>query len=179
MIRSSCLSSLEWARLSFSFQGQKSWSMEKSKQSLTSISRPSLSLINDGQSLLDFLTKDICRWRLEKAEWRSCKNDEYSNISRCGNLELEGKKGRIDKFGQEVSIGWLHSSLTLKDIAAFYNLLWGSSEILLMLKRTAIPTAYMQKAGDTWDISPQIFLDFRLRTRNQYCTQAIAWGSTI
>ena len=42
---------------------------------------------------------------------------------------------------------------------------------------------YMQKAGDCWDISPQIFLDFpqnfRLRTRNQYCTQAIAWGSTI
>ena len=38
--------------------------------------------------------------------------------------------------------------------------------------------AYMQKAGDTGDISPQIFLDFpqnfRLRTRNQYCTQAIA-----
>ena len=43
--------------------------------------------------------------------------------------------------------------------------------------------AYMQKAGDCGDISPQIFLDFpqnfRLRTRNQYCTQAIAWGSTI
>ena len=42
---------------------------------------------------------------------------------------------------------------------------------------------YMQKAGDSWDISPQFFLDFpqnfRLRTRNQYCTQAIAWGSTI
>ena len=38
--------------------------------------------------------------------------------------------------------------------------------------------AYMQKAGDTCDISPQFFLDFpqnfRLRTRNQYCTQAIA-----
>ena len=38
--------------------------------------------------------------------------------------------------------------------------------------------SYMQKAGDSWDISPQIFLDFpqnfRLRTRNQYCTQAIA-----
>ena len=38
--------------------------------------------------------------------------------------------------------------------------------------------AYMQKAGDSWDISPQIFLDFpqnfRLRTRSQYCTQAIA-----
>ena len=37
---------------------------------------------------------------------------------------------------------------------------------------------YMQKAGDCGDISPQIFLDFpqnfRLRTRNQYCTQAIA-----
>ena len=36
----------------------------------------------------------------------------------------------------------------------------------------------MQKAGDCGDISPQIFLDFtpnfRLRTRNQYCTQAIA-----
>ena len=31
--------------------------------------------------------------------------DEYSNIRRCGNLELEGK-GRIDKFGQEVSIGY-------------------------------------------------------------------------
>ena len=42
---------------------------------------------------------------------------------------------------------------------------------------------YMQKAGDCGDISPQFFLDFpqnfRLRTRNQYCTQAIAWGSTI
>ena len=42
---------------------------------------------------------------------------------------------------------------------------------------------YMQKAGDTCDISQQIFLDFpqnfRLRTRNQYCAQAIAWGSTI
>ena len=42
---------------------------------------------------------------------------------------------------------------------------------------------YMQKAGDCGDISPQIFLDFPqnfgLRTRNQYCTQAIAWGSTI
>ena len=41
----------------------------------------------------------------------------------------------------------------------------------------------MQKAGDCGDISPQIFLDFpqnfRLRTRNQYCTQAIAWGSII
>ena len=38
--------------------------------------------------------------------------------------------------------------------------------------------SYMQKAGDTCDISPQFFLDFpqnfRLRTRNQYCTQAIA-----
>ena len=38
--------------------------------------------------------------------------------------------------------------------------------------------AYMQKAGDCGDISPQFFLDFpqnfRLRTRNQYCTQAIA-----
>ena len=37
---------------------------------------------------------------------------------------------------------------------------------------------YMQKAGDCGDISPQIFLDFpqnfRLRTQNQYCTQAIA-----
>ena len=36
---------------------------------------------------------------------------------------------------------------------------------------------YMQKAGDSCDISPQFFLDFpqnfRLRTRNQYCTQAI------
>ena len=49
--------------------------------------------------------------------------------------------------------------------------------------RSAPPPAYMQKAGDCGDISPQIFLDFpqnfRLRTRNQYCTQAIAWGSTI
>ena len=43
--------------------------------------------------------------------------------------------------------------------------------------------AYMQKAGDCGDKSLQFFLDFpqnfRLRTRNQYCTQAIAWGSTI
>ena len=42
---------------------------------------------------------------------------------------------------------------------------------------------YMQKAGDCGDISPQFFFNFpqnfRLRTRNQYCTQAIAWGSTI
>ena len=41
-----------------------------------------------------------------------------------------------------------------------------------------LPPPYMQKAGDSWDISPQFFLDFpqnfRLRTRNQYCTQAIA-----
>ena len=39
-------------------------------------------------------------------------------------------------------------------------------------------STYMQKAGDTGDISPPIFLDFspnfRLKTRNQYCTQAIA-----
>ena len=38
--------------------------------------------------------------------------------------------------------------------------------------------AYMQKAGDCGDISSQFFLDFpqnfRLRMRNQYCTQAIA-----
>ena len=44
--------------------------------------------------------------------------------------------------------------------------------------RNRIDAPYMQKAGDTCDISPQIFLDFpqnfRLRTRNQYCTQAIA-----
>jgi len=43
--------------------------------------------------------------------------------------------------------------------------------------------SYMQIAGDTCDISPQFFLNFpqnfRLRTWNQYCTQAIAWGSTI
>ena len=43
--------------------------------------------------------------------------------------------------------------------------------------------AYMQKAGDTWDISPQFFLDFlqnfRLRMRNQYWTQAIAWGTIL
>ena len=41
----------------------------------------------------------------------------------------------------------------------------------------------MQKAGDSWDISPQIFLDFpqnfRLSTRNQYWTQAIAWGTIL
>ena len=51
------------------------------------------------------------------------------------------------------------------------------------LKSYDWPYPYMQKAGDNWDISPQFFLDFpqnfRLRTRNQYCTQAIAWGSTI
>ena len=53
----------------------------------------------------------------------------------------------------------------------------------LMISAKSSLGAYMQKAGDCWDISPQIFLDFpqnfRLRTRNQYCTQAIAWGSTI
>ena len=43
--------------------------------------------------------------------------------------------------------------------------------IILFLKFHYI-NAYMQKAGDCWDISPQFFLDFpqnfRLRTRNQY-----------
>ena len=43
---------------------------------------------------------------------------------------------------------------------------------------SCINIAYMQKAGETCDISPQFFWDFpqnfRLRTRNQYCTQAIA-----
>ena len=55
--------------------------------------------------------------------------------------------------------------------------------MLTILTILTILTPYMQKAGDSWDISPQFFLDFpqnfRLRTRNQYCTQAIAWGSTI
>ena len=54
---------------------------------------------------------------------------------------------------------------------------------ILLLTWYSQVQAYMQKAGDTCDISPQFFLDFpqnfRLRTRNQYCTQAIAWGSTI
>ena len=49
--------------------------------------------------------------------------------------------------------------------------------------KAGLTIPYMQKAGDSWDISPQFFLyfpqNFRLRTRNQYCTQAIAWGSTI
>ena len=53
------------------------------------------------------------------------------------------------------------------------SLIW--MPILLMI---LMLISYMQKAGDSWDISPQIFLDFpqnfRLRTRNKYCTQAIA-----
>ena len=53
------------------------------------------------------------------------------------------------------------------------------SEFIEKEKRSSHWQPYMQKAGDTWNISPQFFLDFRLRTRNQYCTQAIAWGSTI
>ena len=52
------------------------------------------------------------------------------------------------------------------------NFQWG--EVFFNPKNSV---AYMQKAGDTCDISPQFFLDFpqnfRLRTRNQYCTQAI------
>ena len=39
---------------------------------------------------------------------------------------------------------------------------------------------YMQKAGDCGDCGILDFpQNFRLRMRNQYCTQAIAWGSTI
>ena len=59
------------------------------------------------------------------------------------------------------------------------------SENAISFKKVIVERAppYMQKVGDTCDISPQFFLDFpqnfRLRTRNQYCTQAIAWGSTI
>ena len=70
---------------------------------------------------------------------------------------------------------------------------WGYGRVCLFVhsglavaenKPNSIPNGtYMQKAGDCGDISPQFFLDFpqnfRLRTRNQYCTQAIAWGSTI
>jgi len=60
-------------------------------------------------------------------------------------------------------------------------IIFGNSEEL-RFKEAAIKgrtlKPYMQKVGDSWDISPQFFLDFpqnfRLRTRNQYCTQAIA-----
>ena len=55
--------------------------------------------------------------------------------------------------------------------------LLGVAMVMIIIKRDNIYT-YMQKAGDCGDISPQFFLDFlqnfRLRTRNQYCTQAIA-----
>ena len=60
---------------------------------------------------------------------------------------------------------------------------WIATQVVCYDFRKSNLPPYMQKAGDSWDISPQFFLDFpqnfRLRTRNQYCTQAIAWGSTI
>ena len=69
----------------------------------------------------------------------------------------------------------------LNSFLAIY-LLWGHM-IYIYSPFHHPPSPYMQKAGDCGDISPQFFLDFpqnfRLRTRNQYCTQAIAWGSTI
>ena len=74
--RSSCLFSvylsLEWARLSLSFQGQKSWSMEKSKQSLTLSFRPTLSSINDGHP-----------WPILERLWNQ------------GSLLLTLRKGRV------------------------------------------------------------------------------------
>ena len=56
---------------------------------------------------------------------------------------------------------------------------WESVTIQIFIRRgikitaeASLCVSYMQKAGDSWDISPQIFLDFpqnfRLRTRNQY-----------
>ena len=77
------------------------------------------------------------------------------------------------------------------NFCCFDNLTIGSSPNELTVRQSLIThqrmkcnvLSYMQKAGDSGDISPQFFLDFpqnfRLRTRNQYCTQAIAWGSTI
>ena len=71
----------------------------------------------------------------------------------------------------------IYTNPNLRKIYTNPNIIWRDSTQIQTWK------AYMQKAGDSWDISPQIFLDFpqnfRLRTRNQYCTQAIAWGSTI
>ena len=70
----------------------------------------------------------------------------------------------------------------------WHNKYWKSTKDALYMVAEIVDSrpsrpSYMQKAGDSWDISPQIFLDFlqnfRLRTRNQYCTQAIAWDSTI
>ena len=73
------------------------------------------------------------------------------------------------------------TAIVLKSFRFFLPFLQSSWSWFIHLKR--LISAYMQKAGDCGDISPQIFLDFpqnfRLRTRNQYCTQAIAWGSTI
>ena len=65
--------------------------------------------------------------------------------------------------------GWSLQTLIIADNSIFINLItndWNYGR------------TYMQKAGDCGDKSPQIFLDFpqnfRLRTRNQYCAQAIA-----
>ena len=64
--------------------------------------------------------------------------------------------------------------------------LW-SCMIAFKIKKLEQINPYMQKAGDTWDISPQIFLDFpqnfRLRTRNVHDLRTFSTildgGSTI
>ena len=66
-----------------------------------------------------------------------------------------------------VDAGTAHIEATLDDLMV-------ESQFAIFI---SFVSPYMQKAGDCGDISPQFFLDFlqnfRLRMRNQYCTQAI------
>ena len=85
---------------------------------------------------------------------------------------------RVEPFvGSKVLKVAIRASVPSGGIRLFGNNNKNNNKVLKVAKTITL-TPYMQKAGDSWDISPQIFLDFpqnlRLRTRNQYCTQAIA-----
>ena len=88
------------------------------------------------------------------------------------NIQFKLQKGSISLTPEETSAAILSK---MKRTAEDYL---GEEVEDAVITVPAYFSAYMQKAGDSWDISPQIFLDFlqnfRLRTRNQYCTQAIA-----
>ena len=106
-------------------------------------------------------------------------------VSVHGGLDhtfLERGEGELSPFQSKSAKSYLMLPQITPEVPKIMNLGRVDGHIFFTGPRQTIfftvPSPYMQKAGDSWDISPQIFLDFlqnfRLRTRNQYCTQAIA-----
>ena len=129
----------------------------------------------------EFSTRDrvLCTYSDAKRYlicWIVCMLKSALKIDCCAHIHTFGRGCRY--YGLSRSIPLFAFTPPIIPLILF----WFSDSNFFPLQN--IPkNAYMQKAGDSWDISPQIFLDFpqnfRLRTRNQYCTQAIARGSTI